>query len=149
AQAVVRLAGACCVGASVVLTARLPRLRELVRPIYIRMGILPEMAAGLQTAGELEGPPRGAGGRVHFLHVTHTPAASQNRPLQGNENNARKRCNESPAAGCVSLRPGCGDGGRLPSYTVGLRVSGRWSPGLSRLGCPTGSSRDSNQTPPA
>ena len=33
------------------------RLRRDVRPIYVRMGILPEMAAGIQTNSELSVPP--------------------------------------------------------------------------------------------
>jgi len=37
---------------------QLPRLRERVRPIYVRMGILPEVASGLQAAAELTRPPQ-------------------------------------------------------------------------------------------
>ena len=36
---------------------QLPRLREKVRPIYVRMGILPEMAAGIGSASDLGVPP--------------------------------------------------------------------------------------------
>ena len=32
-------------------------LREAIRPIYVTMGILPELAAGLQNAAELTIPP--------------------------------------------------------------------------------------------
>ncbi len=35
---------------------RLPRLREHVRPIYVRMGILPEVATGMQAAAEMVRP---------------------------------------------------------------------------------------------
>ncbi len=35
----------------------LPRLRSVVRPIYVKMGILPEMAVGIQSATELRRPP--------------------------------------------------------------------------------------------
>jgi MFS family permease len=35
----------------------LPRLRIVVRPVYLRMGILPELAVGIQTASELRRPP--------------------------------------------------------------------------------------------
>src|SRR5208283_3970978 len=35
----------------------LPALRELVRPIYRRMGILPEIATGIQAATQLRVPP--------------------------------------------------------------------------------------------
>lgn len=37
--------------------SRLNALRELVRPIYVEMGILPEVARGLQAAGSLQTPP--------------------------------------------------------------------------------------------
>jgi MFS family permease len=45
-------------GGAVLLTAawfarRLPALRAELRPIYRRLGIIPEVAAGLQTASEL------------------------------------------------------------------------------------------------
>jgi MFS family permease len=35
----------------------LPKLRTVVRPLYVRMGILPELAVGIQTATELRRPP--------------------------------------------------------------------------------------------
>jgi MFS family permease len=53
----VALGGACCVGASAVFALRLPRLREKIRPIYASMGILPEVATGLQAATALTSPP--------------------------------------------------------------------------------------------
>ena len=34
-----------------------PEIRVLVRPIYVRMGILPEVAQGLQSAANLMAPP--------------------------------------------------------------------------------------------
>ncbi|WP_205503687.1 MFS transporter [Rufibacter psychrotolerans] len=37
----------------------LPKTRQLVRPIYQRLGILPEIATGLQTASTLSSPPEG------------------------------------------------------------------------------------------
>ncbi len=53
----VRVGGACCIGASLLFALQLPRLREKVRPIYVRMGILPELAAGLGAASEITLPP--------------------------------------------------------------------------------------------
>jgi MFS family permease len=41
----------CFIGALLFLK-RLPGLKKLVRPIYVKMGIIPEMAAGIQTASE-------------------------------------------------------------------------------------------------
>ena len=35
-----------------VFAVHLPALRERVRPIYMQLGILPEMAVGLQAASE-------------------------------------------------------------------------------------------------
>jgi MFS family permease len=46
----------CCIGAAVFLS-QLPRIRELVRPIYRQLGILPEVAAGMQSAAALQTPP--------------------------------------------------------------------------------------------
>ncbi len=41
----------CFIGALLFLR-KLPELRKLVRPVYLKMGIIPEMAAGIQTASE-------------------------------------------------------------------------------------------------
>jgi len=49
--------GIACLLTGTVFASRLPALRELVRPIYVRMGIIPEVAKGLQTASELFVPP--------------------------------------------------------------------------------------------
>ena len=37
--------------------ASFPEIRSVVRPIYVKMGILPEVAAGLQSAAQLMTPP--------------------------------------------------------------------------------------------
>src|SRR5437763_4878259 len=50
-------AGCCCIVGSVVFAVHLPVLRERVRPIYMQLGILPEMAVGLQAASERTVPP--------------------------------------------------------------------------------------------
>jgi MFS family permease len=49
--------GLSCLLAAALFAARLPRLRELVRPLYQRLGVLPEVAAGLQSATELTRRP--------------------------------------------------------------------------------------------
>jgi len=49
--------GLACLLAAVVFATHLPALRQLVHPIYVRMGILPEVATGLQTASDLFVPP--------------------------------------------------------------------------------------------
>ena len=51
-----------CGGLFVVVVAvwfsmKLREVRELVRPIYVEMGILPEVATGIQAASALQVPP--------------------------------------------------------------------------------------------
>lgn len=43
------LGGAGCLAAAAVFAGRIPRLREVVRPLYARLGILPEVARGIQA----------------------------------------------------------------------------------------------------
>ena len=50
----VLLSGVLCIATAAWFARELPAIRELVRPIYRRMGILPEVAQGLQTATNLE-----------------------------------------------------------------------------------------------
>lgn len=52
------LGGIGCVAGAVAFAVLLPRLRAKVRPIYIRMGILPEVADGLRSAAQLTTPPQ-------------------------------------------------------------------------------------------
>ena len=52
AQVTVRLGGVCCLAGSALFLFRLPRLRASIRPIYVRLGILPGRApedSGLQV----------------------------------------------------------------------------------------------------
>ena len=53
----VLLSGLLCFGAAIWFSQELPAIRRVVRPIYIRMGIVPEVATGLQTASNLMVPP--------------------------------------------------------------------------------------------
>jgi hypothetical protein len=53
AEATIRTGGALLVVAAALFARGLPRLREQARPIYIRRGIIPEVAGGLGTAAEL------------------------------------------------------------------------------------------------
>ena len=48
--------GLICVLGAAVFAGKLPVLRKAVRPIYIKMGIVPEIAAGLHSAAELTMP---------------------------------------------------------------------------------------------
>jgi MFS family permease len=54
----VLVGGIACLVAAGLFALSLPRLRAHVHPIYSRLGILPEVAAGMQSATEIEQPPR-------------------------------------------------------------------------------------------
>ncbi len=54
----VLLGGACCLLAALLFALQLPRLRQLVRPLYTRLGILPEVATGMESATELTESPK-------------------------------------------------------------------------------------------
>ena len=47
------IGGVACVAGGLFFAWRIPYLRTLVRPIYSRMGIIPEVAAGVQSATDL------------------------------------------------------------------------------------------------
>ncbi|WP_202621862.1 MFS transporter [Pontibacter russatus] len=49
--------GLLCALSIVPFAVRLPRLRQMVWPIYERLGIVPEIATGLQSASNLAAPP--------------------------------------------------------------------------------------------
>jgi MFS family permease len=53
APATVSIGGACCVLGGIQFWRRLPTLRKFVRPIYERLGILPEVAAGIAAAAKV------------------------------------------------------------------------------------------------
>jgi MFS family permease len=50
--------GAGCILGALWFARLLPSLRERVRPLYVKLGILPEMAEGLGNATELTAPPQ-------------------------------------------------------------------------------------------
>lgn len=43
---------ACCLGSTLLFSLQLPKIREVVRPIYVKMGIIKEVAEGMETAAE-------------------------------------------------------------------------------------------------
>ncbi len=51
------IGGAICVCGAGVFALQLPTLRRLIRPIYIQIGIIPELAKGIHTASVLQEPP--------------------------------------------------------------------------------------------
>jgi hypothetical protein len=46
------MGGVACLLGAAAFSRALPALRSEVRPIYVRLGIIPEVAAGLQSATE-------------------------------------------------------------------------------------------------
>ncbi len=50
------IGGGACVAAAALFNGNLPALRERIRPIYIKKGIIPEIATGIQTAANLSSP---------------------------------------------------------------------------------------------
>ena len=49
--------GLMCLVSVIPFAIQLPALRQMVRPIYERLGILPQVATGLQSASALTTPP--------------------------------------------------------------------------------------------
>jgi MFS family permease len=50
--------GACCIIGAAIFTSKLPSIRRQVRPIYMKKGIIPEVAKGMQAAAGLDGFPK-------------------------------------------------------------------------------------------
>ena len=44
--------GICVITGALFFLRKLPELKTLVHPVYVKMGIIPEVAAGIQTASE-------------------------------------------------------------------------------------------------
>jgi MFS family permease len=53
----VMISGTICVAAAAWFASQLSAIREHVRPIYRTLGIIPEIATGIQSASELQTPP--------------------------------------------------------------------------------------------
>ncbi len=51
------IGGSICILGAALFAIQLPRLRQLVRPIYMRIGIIPEVARGIHAASVLQEPP--------------------------------------------------------------------------------------------
>jgi MFS family permease len=56
-----QVSGVACLVGAILFARSLPRLREFVRPIYQRAGILPQVAVAIETTAELEVPPQEPG----------------------------------------------------------------------------------------
>jgi MFS family permease len=57
AQATVLVSGVCCLAGALLFASRLKELRRLIHPIYVRLGIVPEVAEGIHSASSLRIPP--------------------------------------------------------------------------------------------
>jgi MFS family permease len=57
APATIAAGGAICIAGAALFAGQLPRLREQVRPLYVRLGIMPATTAGVQAASNLMAPP--------------------------------------------------------------------------------------------
>jgi MFS family permease len=51
------ISGICCILGALWFGSHLKTLRKLVRPIYVELGIIPELAIGIQSASALRTPP--------------------------------------------------------------------------------------------
>ncbi len=51
------ISGLCCAAGAMWFGLHLQELRRAVRPIYVELGIVPEMATGIQSASALQTPP--------------------------------------------------------------------------------------------
>ena len=51
-QLTILFGGISCIAGAVVFMKKLPELKNIVRPLYVRMGIIPEVVSGIQTASE-------------------------------------------------------------------------------------------------
>ena len=53
----VMLGGSICIVTALWFSKRLREIRRIVRPVYVALGILPEVASGIQAASALQEPP--------------------------------------------------------------------------------------------
>jgi MFS family permease len=51
------IGGICCIIGALFFARKLPELKLLIRPVYMKLGIIPEVAAGIRSATELTCPP--------------------------------------------------------------------------------------------
>jgi MFS family permease len=58
APSAVRIGGSLCILAAGIFATKLESIRQMIHPIYVQKGILPEVASGIQTASELTSHPK-------------------------------------------------------------------------------------------
>jgi len=54
----IAISGVACIIGALIFVKKLPELKKVVRPIYVKLGIIPEISRGIQTATELTVPPQ-------------------------------------------------------------------------------------------
>lgn len=52
------IGGISCVLGALIFARKLPELKKMIHPIYVKFGIIPEVASGIQAAAELTIPPK-------------------------------------------------------------------------------------------
>lgn len=52
------ISGLVCLGSSLAFASGMPRLREKIRPVYVRLGLLPPVVSGINAAANLSVPPQ-------------------------------------------------------------------------------------------
>jgi predicted membrane channel-forming protein YqfA (hemolysin III family) len=53
----VLISGGICILGTIIFLIKLPSIRKIIRPIYIKKGIISEIAKGIQVASEAKIPP--------------------------------------------------------------------------------------------
>jgi MFS family permease len=53
----VLISGAVCIIGAIIFLTRIPSLRKIIHPLYVKMGIMPQVASGIQIASEINIPP--------------------------------------------------------------------------------------------
>lgn len=51
------IGGASCILGALFFARKLPELKKAIRPVYVRLGIIPESASGIQITSELTSSP--------------------------------------------------------------------------------------------
>jgi len=54
----VLISGGICILGTIIFSINLPAIRKIVRPIYIKKGIISEIARGVQVASDAKIPPK-------------------------------------------------------------------------------------------
>jgi MFS family permease len=52
------IGGVSCILGAFIFARKLPELKKMIQPIYVKFGIIPEVASGIQAASELTIPPK-------------------------------------------------------------------------------------------